>query len=174
MKGGELDLKKKYAIATLVVTLAGIGLLGSTKALAADTSTSPMSSLVQKIADTFGLKTTDVQAVFDQNRAERKAQMEASYSDRLAKLVTDGKITEAQKQLILAKNKELQTKRESVMQSMQGKTQEERKAAMEANRANREAEKTALEQWAKQNGIDIQYLMGGFGRGGHRGFGMHM
>ena len=37
-----------------------------------------------------------------------------------------------------------------------------------------DSERTALEQWAKDNGIDIQYLMFGGKHGGRGGFGHKM
>ncbi|HSX32525.1 MAG TPA: hypothetical protein VLF43_04625 [Candidatus Saccharimonadales bacterium] len=59
--------------------------------------------------------------------------------DRLQRAVDDGKITTDQKSAIEAKQKELETKRES--------------------------DRTALDKWASDNGIDTQYLMFG-ARGG--------
>lgn len=41
---------------------------------------------------------------------------------------------------------------------MQGKSPDELKAAMSANKVTMEAERKSLEDWAKQNGIDIKYL----------------
>ena len=157
-------MKKQLAITALVITIAGAGLFTSTKVFAQSTTgTNPMSSMVQKIADKFGLNKNDVQAVFDQERTERQAEMQAKYETQLTQYVKDGKITEAQKQLILTKHKEIQANRTSEMQSMQGKTQAERKTAMDAKR-------TELETWATQNGIDVKYLMGGMGMKGHGGF----
>jgi hypothetical protein len=40
---------------------------------------------------------------------------------------------------------------------------------MEANKATMESERESLEDWATQNGIDIKYLMGGFGMHGGPG-----
>lgn len=140
---------------------------GAYSAKAASTPGTQMSSLVQKIAQKFGVPQADVQAVFDAERQEHMRQMQAQAEQRLTDLVTAGKITQAQKDLIVAKQKALQTKRQVYFEAMQGKTQAERKAAMEAQR-------TELEAWAKTNGIDMQYLMFGHGKGGHRGgVGMH-
>lgn len=125
--------------------------------------------MIQKIADKFGLNKTDVQAVFDQDRTDRKADMEKKFQTDLDQAVKDGKITDSQKQLIISKRTELQDARKKGMQNMQGKSADEIKAAMEANKSTMESERTALEAWAKQNGIDMKYLMGGFGR---HGFGM--
>jgi hypothetical protein len=50
-------------------------------------------------------------------------------------------------------------------------TEEERKTAMEGKRAEMETKRSELEAWAEKNGIDMKYLMGGFGmKGGHPGF----
>jgi hypothetical protein len=65
-------------------------------------------------------------------------------SNRLQDAVDDGDITAEQKTLIEAKQKEFQTARET--------------------------QRTALEQWAKDNGIDTDYLHMG-GKGEHRGGG---
>jgi hypothetical protein len=161
-------MNKKIFLTGLTVVILGAGILTSTQVFA-QTANDPTSSIVQKIADKFGLNKSDVQAVFDQDRADRKTAMEKKFESQLDQEVKDGKITEEQKQLIISKRKELETTRQSQMQNMQGKSQDEIKAAMEANKATIEAERTSLEDWAKQNGIDIKYLMGDLGmRGGPR------
>lgn len=161
-------MNKKILLTSLTVVALGAGLLTTTRVFA-QTSTDPMSSIVQKIADKFGLNKSDVQAVFDQDRADRKTAMEQKFEKQLDQDVKDGKITEAQKQLIIAKRKELETTRQNNMQNMQGKSKDEIKAGMEANKATMEAERKSLEDWAKQNGIDVKYLMGGFGMHGGPG-----
>lgn len=149
-------MRNKILLSALVTTVIGIGLFTTTSVLAQNPTAgqNPMQSLVQKIADKFGLKKEDVQAVFDQDRSDRRAEMEARNIAQLDQLVKDGKITEAQKQLIINKRKEIEASRQSQMQNMQGKADEERKA---------------LEDWAAQNGIAVKYLMGGFGRYGGPG-----
>lgn len=134
-------------------------------AKAASTPGTRVSGLVQKIAQKFGLSQADVQAVFDADKQEHMQQMQAQAEQRLTDLVTTGKITQAQKDLIVAKQKELEANRQANFEAMKGKTPAERKAAMDAQR-------TELEAWAKTNGIDLQYLMPGRGmggRGGHHG-----
>lgn len=160
-------MNKKALFIALAAAVVGTTLFASTKAYAQEvTNVHPMSQLVQKIATKFGLQASDVQAVFDQDRTDRKAEMEKKFEETLIQAVVDGKLTEAQKQLILAKNKELEASRTAHKpEDMQGKTEEERKAAMEANKTKMEVERKALEEWATQNGIDTKYLMGGFGKG---------
>lgn len=156
----------KKTIATMaVVAVLGMGVLGSSSAFAQTSTTdqNPMSSLVQSIATKFGLKEADVQAVFDAQREKHHEQMQADAEKKLTQYVTDGKITEAQKQLILQKREEMHEAREAKKQSYSSLTPEERKSQMEAKR-------TELEAWAKENGIDMQYLMlGGRGHGGFKG-----
>lgn len=64
-------------------------------------------SMVQRLAQRFGLKESDVQTVFDSAKNDRMARMQARQEQRLTQEVKDGKITEAQKTAILAKQKDL-------------------------------------------------------------------
>lgn len=155
-------MNKKLLLTAVTVTVLGAGLFGISS-VSAQTATDPSSSIVQKIAEKFGLNKDEVQKVFDEERVTRQAKMQTRMEDRLTELVSTGKLTEAQKQLILTKHKELQTERQSEMQSMKDLTFEQRKEKMETRR-------TELEAWAKENGIDTQYLfwghgMKGFGKG---------
>lgn len=161
-------MKKKTILTAAFVAVLGTGFLTGATAFAQDAkSDAPMSSLVQKIADKFGLKEADVQAVFDQEKKEHQAKMQQKNEERLSQLVKDGKITDAQKQLILAKSKELVTNRQKNKEKMKNMTADELKATMQS-------ERKALEDWASQNGIDPKYLMP-FGMKvvmrGHDGFG---
>jgi len=161
-------MKKKIILPLLALAVVGAGLFAVKNVSADEANTGPMSSLVAKIADKFGLNKDEVQAVFDEDRTEREADRQKSYEEKLSQLVVDGKLTEDQKNLIIAKNKELEDARKSNMESMKSLSDAERKSLMEKERLE-------LETWAKDNGIDIKYLMGGFGKGGPggRGFGGH-
>lgn len=151
----------KTVIAAVVALTVTAGTLFTVSHAFADTaSNQPYTSLVQKIADTFHLNKDDVQKVFDQNRQEREAKRQEKFTARLDQLVKDGKITEAQKQLLINKFNELETNRQSAMNDLKNKTMEERKAA-------RQAEKQSLEDWAKQNGIDLSVIMPGMGHRMH-------
>lgn len=109
-------------------------------------------SLITKIAQKFGLKEADVRGVFDSSHADHMAQMQVKMDEHLSQLVKDGKITEAQKKLILTKHAEMQKNMQSQKDAMKEKTPAERKTLMDAKRAE-------LEQWAKSNGINVQYLL---------------
>lgn len=160
-------MNKKVMLTAVAITVLGASTFAVTHTYAAESTNTqnPMSSLVTKIAEKFGLKTADVQAVFDEQRQAHMAQKEANYESRLSTLVSEGKITAEQKTLILNKHKELEAARQTNMQNMQSMTGDQRKAAMQKTR-------TDLEEWAKSNNIDMRYLMPERGMHGHGGFGM--
>lgn len=150
---------KKQLLAVATVATIGIG-AGVPLVASADTSSTQSggTSIVDKIATKFNLNKSDVQKVFDEDRAAHQAEHEQKFKDRLAQLVKDGKISQAQADKIQAKHDEIKT----YMESLKDKTPSERHAAMKTKMDE-------LKQWAKDNGIDEQYLMPGHpgGRGGH-------
>lgn len=162
-------MKKHLAIAATAATigLAGLG-AGVANAATSDSSTKtdPMSSLVDKIATKFNVNKTEVQQVFDTQKAEMQAERETKVMADIAKLVTDGKITQAQADFINAKRAELRVARESDTSTDDTATRAERKAAMDNK-------KSELEAWASDNGIDSTYLRyvtaAGHGHGGQQG-----
>lgn len=145
-------MNKKILVTVAAVSILSGGLVMSSNASAESSKQDHMSSLVQKIADKFNLNKSDVQAVFDQERQEMHAKMQAKYEAKLAQLVKDGKITEQQKKLLLDKHKELQSEMESNKDKFKDLTPAEMKSQMDAKRKE-------LEAWAKENGVDIKYLM---------------
>lgn len=159
-------MKKPLLIAGVVSTigLAGLGAGVANAASSTSTDKSPMSGVVDAIATKFNLDKTEVQKVVDAERTEMKAQRETNIAEELANLVKDGKLTQAQSDAITAKRAELLKEREANKDTSTDKTAEERKAAMQAK-------KTALETWAKEQGIDATYLkyVMGHGAGGHGG-----
>lgn len=151
----SVAIKKKLVIlgAAATIGLAGLGSAG----LAVAETGEDGSSLVAKIAQKFNLNQDEVQAVFDEERAEHHAERETKFKERLAQAVTDGKLTQEQADKIQAKHEEMQT----VMESLQDKSKDERREAMHANRDE-------LKQWAEDNDIPEEYLRMG-GRGGPGG-----
>lgn len=152
-------LRNKLFIATSGLVLIGGGIFGANLAYA---QTAGGQTLVQRIAQRFNLNQTDVQSVFDQNKQEHLLLRGQNIEQKLTKLVSQGKLTEAQKQLVITKRKELETNLKSEQDRWKNLTPAERKA-------KRDQVKLDLENWAKQNGIDIKYLMTGVGRGLHMG-----
>lgn len=141
----------------------------------------PMSGLAAVIASKFNLSESAVQAVFDEQMQARRERMEANrkemetkrreqFEDRLNKLVSQGKLTEAQAAAIKNKKAEMEaqmTAQTGAKFDLKNMTVEERKAAMEKQKTEMEARRAALEQWAADNGIAEEYLpMVGAGFGG--------
>ena len=161
-------MKKSLVTAGVAAIVAVTGLtgLGMASAATQNNDSHPMSGLVSAIAKKFNLKESDVQSVFDANRAEMEAKRDNEVKTELATLVKDGKLTQAQVDAITAKRAELQKTRDANRASMDSKTDAERKAAMEVARA-------ALDKWFSDNGIstDYRYLVfgGGHGHGGPEG-----
>lgn len=157
----------RRAIATFALSAALISIVPGT--FAQGYGSTNQDTLIQKIIQKFGLKETDVRSVFTSYQQDRQEQMEKVYTDRLTQLVKDGKITQAQEKLLIAKHEEMQKTMQTQRTALTGKTATERKAIIDARQAE-------LKKWATDNGIDIQYLqprLGAGGRGmGGRGMGM--
>jgi polyhydroxyalkanoate synthesis regulator phasin len=158
-------MNKKYLLYVMVPVLALVS-VGAVYADSVANNSRPIDSLVTAIATKFNLNTSDVQQVFDENRAtaqaQRQTEMQQKFADRLSQAVTDGKLTQAQVNLITAKRAELQAQR----QNLQNGTPE-------INRETAKAHIDELKQWATDNNIPMEYLqLGGFEgmRMGH-GFG---
>ncbi|HEY1074183.1 MAG TPA: hypothetical protein VGE59_00565 [Patescibacteria group bacterium] len=164
-------MKTKYLFPILGLAALGVVSLGAMHTLAHDTAASDGKTLVQRLSEKFNLKESDVEQVFTEHKSQVQATMEKRIDDKLTQAVTNKKITEEQKQKIIAKQKELQTQMEATKETLKNMTPQERQAEMKKQR-------DALEQWAKDNGIDTQYLRGlgfkgvhrGGMRGGHRPF----
>lgn len=137
-------MKNKKMIAAGLIAAFGLAVLTSSQVFAqSDPNENRMNTIVARIAQKFDLNESDVQAVFEAERKDRQTEMQKRFADRLADLVTQGKLTENQKTLLLEKHKEIQAKK-------QGSRGE-------------------FAKWAKDNGIELENLMP-FVRGfGHHG-----
>lgn len=94
--------KKILAVVLALGVVASIGYFGVNSVLADDDN--PMhNTLISRIAQKFNLKEDDVKAVFEAVRDEHQEQMKKDREESLSKAVSDGVITEKQKQSILAK-----------------------------------------------------------------------
>ncbi len=153
-------ISKKLIVPAAALCILSAGAFGIAHASAASSPTGQQ-SLVQKIADTFGLDKAKVQAVFDQNKAQKQQNRETRYEARLTQAVTNKQITSSQKDAILAEHNKLQAEITAAM----AKTGTDRRTAMEQVRTEGEA-------WAESNNVDIKWLapgpmgaMRGMGRG---------
>ncbi len=156
-------MNKKYLKpTTFVLGIIMLGLLSVSYASAQDKSNYP--PIVQKLAQKFNLNEADVQAVFDEEKEEHFADMQARWNERLDDLVNDGKITKGQKDAVLEKHEEMHNS----MLELKDLSPEERKSKMKEIHDE-------FEKWAEEQGIDLP-LMGhfkmGFNKGFHKGFRM--
>ena len=124
-------------------------------------------SFAASLAQRFNLNEGDVTSFLQEQQAARmeqmQAQMEARLTERLDSAVSEGTITEQQKDLITAKHEELQTRMEQLRD--QDLSPEDRKAQMESIHEEMRA-------WAEANNIPTPFA--GPQAGGDRGgFGHH-
>jgi len=168
-------MNKKYLLYAIVPVIALASIGGFVLADSIDANkANPMANIVNAITERFNLNASDVQAVFDeqkatmdanreQRRKEMQADMQAKFEEKIDQGVIDGKLTQAQADLVFAKKAELQSQNIN----MEGKTKEEIMLAQKNQR-------DSLKQWAKDNNIPTEYLifcgMGGHGAPGGFGF----
>ena len=143
-------MSKRLLITLLILgTVIALGTYGVSSLRAGEDQA--VNPIVSRLAETFNLKESDVEAVFDSVHDERLQQMKEAREKRLNEAVEDGVITEAQKNALIAKWDELQQKHEQ--------------------------ERQELQEWFKDQGIDPTKLApyGGFGHhGGFHKMGMGM
>ena len=157
------NINKKFILPALAIGLLILGVVDAQTA-SAHNSLNAQTTLADKIAAKFNLDKNEVQKVFNEEHEARQVEMQKKMSERLSTLVSENKITEEQKTLILNKQKEMQEKREQERETWLNLTPEERKTQMESRR-------TEMETWAKTNGVNIEFLqpkgMMGEGKGMH-------
>lgn len=154
-------LRNKILLPVLAVTIGGVALFGVSQVSAQNTD--GPSELVSAIAQKFNLPQDQVQQVFNEQKEKHHAQMQVKMDEKLTQLVKDGKLTEAQKQAMIAKMAEM--KNNFNPDALKDLTPEQRREKMDQHRQE-------MENWAKSQGIDPTLLMFNFkiGRGGHDGF----
>lgn len=117
--------------------------------------------LVQMISQKFNLDKGKVETVVTEYQTQHRQQMQKTMqqeqSERLSQLVTDGKITEEQKQAIIKKREELRNKYQP--DGMMDLSPEERRTKMQEMQ-------TEWQSWAQSQGIDTSVMMGNGHRGG--------
>ncbi|MDE2025519.1 MAG: hypothetical protein KGJ07_03430 [Patescibacteria group bacterium] len=157
-------INKKIFVSVISLTLAGAIFFGVNQFARAQSNGGQ--TLVQMIAQTFGLDQSKVQAVFDTYKNQHKALMQTNMMNRLKthfdQLVSQGKMTLAQETAILAELQKVRS--EFNPQSLRNMTPVQRQQAFQQ-------EQNELQSWAKSQGID-PLLLQSFG-GINRGLGMH-
>ena len=121
-------------IALGVIITAGVAGLGIARANDSD----GYPPIVERLAEQFGLQEEEVEAVFDSVRDERHEVMQTSMEEKLNQAVSDGVLTEEQKQALIDKKGEM--------------------------KAHRGEHKEEMQAWFEEQGIDHEALMqyGGF------------
>ena len=153
-------LSRKIVIPMAAVAVIAAGVFGVAQVSAAGSNTSGQNNLAQKIADTFHLDKNKVQAVIDQNRQDNQVARETKYETRLSQGITDGKLTAAQKALVLSEHQILASKFQTAMMG-----------ASASRRTGLQNIRTEAQDWAKANSIAVSWLIGGdLGGLGHGGF----
>lgn len=140
----------------ILITLLAVGVLvlGTSVAKADETSNYP--PIVSKLVERFGLNEAEVKAVFDEQRTERQAEKQAEREEKLSQAVSDGVITEEQKQALISKHEEMRTNKPE-----KGEFKEMSK---EERQSIREEHRTEMQSWFDSQGIDHKALreyMGG-------------
>jgi hypothetical protein len=145
----------KLSIVSLVAigTTGTLGYLGLQEVSALTSTGSTYSTIIENIAKKFNLNQSDVQSVFDETRTQAR-------NDRLTQMVTDGKITEAQKALLIVKEAEIEKKIKDI--NAKQLTATERQTQIKA--VNDE-----MEKWLSDNKISSEVMRGLGGRGGMEG-----
>lgn len=162
--------KTKLLLPVLALTLATAAVVG-VSSVSAQSETEPHQTIIERLAERFGVETSEVQSVFDEVHQERQAEREAQVSERLQAAVDAGDLTAEQMQLILDKMAQMRQNKPEKPENWQDLTQEERRAAMETRREEMQTRKAKLEIWAEEHGIDLQYLHLGKGPDMGRGHG---
>ena len=156
-------MNKKIMLPVAVLLISGSALFG-TSAYAQGIQNRE-GTMHQELAQKLGIDENKVQTAFDEIRREHQQEMQAQFTERLNQAVTDGRLTQDQKNLILQKHEELQTERQTEREQVQNMSREERREFMETRHEEMQA-------WGEANGIDLQYVMGQVGER-ERGPGMH-
>jgi hypothetical protein len=154
-------LQNKILLPVLAVIIGGAAMFGVSQVSAQNTNGS--SDLVQMIAQKFNLPQDQVQQVFSEHKEKHHVQMQVKMEERLTQLVSDGKLTESQKQAIIAKMVEM--KNTFKPETLKDLTSDDRREKMEQH-------KREMDEWALSQGIDPSLLMFKMkmGRGMHKDF----
>lgn len=142
---------KKELFLPIATFIVGAGIMvGASQALAFEPGASN-GDLVKRIAERFGKTEAEVQAIFDEVRAEHQQEREQYFESKLSRAVESGTISIDQKNALLQKHKEIIEQHLQNRDTLRDKTKEER-------RAYRQEQRQALEVWAEDQGIDATVL----------------
>jgi len=138
---------KKYTLVLTILTIAGVLYVSAPASVYADNGGFREDGLIQRIMEKFGLNKDAVDQVVNQYRSERHAEMQQKQDENLNQAVSDGKITQDQKTALQEKMKEWHGDKPD----FSNMSREERRKEMESHREQ-------MQNWAKDQGIDLQQL----------------
>lgn len=156
VKKDKSKISKKVSLA--VMGLAALGIVGVSGlgVSALSSSDNSQDSLASRLATKFGLNKDDVAKELDayhqEERANHEAEMKTRLSDALQKKVDDGTITAEQKTAIENKLEERHKAHEAEMEANKKSNTKPTKEEMDAKRT---ADKTEMDAWLKEQGINL-------------------
>lgn len=158
-----MTLTTKLALPTAALAVAGGLFLTSQPALAANSSPERHETMAQELAERFGLNQTEVEAFFQEKRQAKQAERQAEFEQKLANLVANGSLTEAQQTAWLERHQQQQAARQANRDQMREASPAERQAA-------RQQQRQEFQDWAISQDIDLELLKSEFDhdRGGPR------
>lgn len=152
-------------VALVTVVTLGAGTIGM-RAVSARSTPGHVAieeNLAEAIATHFHLDAAEVKQVLEEEMTKHRQELDADratfFSSMLDKHVEEGDLTRAQADALQAKMQSLP----DFQKDMEGKTREERHAAMAARRAE-------LETWAQEQGIPLAAILGPVPDGKERRF----
>ncbi|MEO6728406.1 MAG: hypothetical protein ABIM99_00630 [Candidatus Dojkabacteria bacterium] len=133
-------MKKKLLLGAIGIGVIGaISAIAPTLAYAATDSTTP-STFVTKLAEKLGIDVSTVQTAVDATKTDIKAENDATRKTEIAQAVTDGTLTQRQADILIAEMDIEPSKPavDSTKPDFSTMTEEERKAAIETMKTERE------------------------------------
>jgi hypothetical protein len=131
-----MKYSKKIIVAAATTGIVGAASIGASAIAATSSNNSSYPPIVQKLASTFGLDPAKVNDVFKQQRQSNMQDRQATLKGTLDQAVKDGKITQVQEDKLITELNSLRAQN----QAHQGQSHQNMRSA--------------LEQWAKDNGIN--------------------
>ena len=153
----KLESKRISKKASLVVMgIATLGIMGASAIGVSAMSSSSGDGLAARLATKFNLNKDEVSAEIksyrDEKHAERENDIKAEVSANLQKKVDDGTITAEKKTAFEAKLEEIRVAREVEREANKESDTKPSRGEMEAKR---KAEKSEMDAWLKEQGINL-------------------
>lgn len=158
-----MKIQHKYLLPAIMLTVIGGSMIMAPAARAWDGDGQMKDDTFAKdLAAKLGLSESKVQGALDTMRKTNQANLEKKMTEKLDKLVKDGKLTQAQKDALVKKHTEMKAQRESIMADTTLNEQQRREKLRTLHESFR--------SWLSEQGLTdkIGFMGGKFGhiRGG--------